>query len=234
MIKDENYYVIHGWMRNRLGLNGNKLIVYAILYGFSQDGESEFRGSVDYITEFTGAGEKTIRNTLNALVGAGLVKKVDRNKEKGETNGYVCIPLDEVLGVGKNYHPPWQKLPTGVVKTTTGGRQNLPPIINLNKESNKELNIEVSKKESKNLNINKNLQSYDEIFEDFCVKPFVKEAYFKFIAHLKLNHGVTMLNDRLQTLIVRMDLSYREDGDKVRALNEAVAHNYKFLECEIA
>ena len=234
MIKDENYYVIHGWMRNRLGLNGNKLIVYAILYGFSQDGESEFRGSVDYITEFTGAGEKTIRNTLNALVGAGLVKKVDRNKEKGETNGYVCIPLDEVLGVGKNYHPPWQKLPTGVVKTTTGGRQNLPPIINLNKESNKELNIEVSKKESKNLNINKNLQSYDELLDDFGVFGEYREAMFRFIGHLKVNHEVVMLNNRLQDLVIKLDMRYGKDYEKASALDDAIAHNYKFLECETA
>ncbi len=234
MIKDENYYVIHGWMRNRLGLNGNKLIVYAILYGFSQDGESEFRGSVEYITEFTGAGEKTIRNTLNALVGAGLVKKVDRNKEKGETNGYVCIPLDEVLGVGKNYHPPWQKLPTGVEKITTGGRQNLPPIINLNKESYKEFNIEVSKKESKNLNINKNLQSYDELLDDFGVFGEYREAMFRFIGHLKVNHEVVMLNNRLQDLVIKLDMRYSKDYEKASALYDAIAHNYKFLECETA
>ena len=44
-VKDENYYQITGWMINRLGLKGAKLNIFAIIYGFSQDGESEFSGS---------------------------------------------------------------------------------------------------------------------------------------------------------------------------------------------
>ena len=48
-MKNENYIVIQGWMRNELNLKGNELIVYALIYGFSQDEESEFTGSVAYI-----------------------------------------------------------------------------------------------------------------------------------------------------------------------------------------
>ena len=36
-------------MINELGLNGNELILYALIYGFSQDGQSEFHGSIRYI-----------------------------------------------------------------------------------------------------------------------------------------------------------------------------------------
>ena len=43
MIKNENYYTIFGWMLKELNLNGIDLVVYAIIYSFSQDGESEFR-----------------------------------------------------------------------------------------------------------------------------------------------------------------------------------------------
>ena len=46
MIKDENYFVVHGWMRTKLNLKGNHLTIYALIYGFSQDGESEFRGTL--------------------------------------------------------------------------------------------------------------------------------------------------------------------------------------------
>lgn len=233
MIKDENYYTIHGWMRNRLGLKGNELTIYAILYGFTQDGITEFSGSVAYLTEFIGVSKDTVSRILDKLEGYGYIEKNDKNFSTGKPNGYKCVPIDKVRGVCKMPTPVSQNANPRVANCI-GGVGKMPTDNESNIYINKEFNIEVSKKESKNLNINKNLQSYDEIFEDFCVKPFVKEAYFKFIAHLKLNHGVTMLNDRLQTLIVRMDLSYREDGDKVRALNEAVAHNYKFLECEIA
>ena len=67
MVKNENYYTIFGWMLNELKLSGIDLIVYAIIYSFSQDGESEFKGSVAYISDFTGGSAKTIRLSLIRL-----------------------------------------------------------------------------------------------------------------------------------------------------------------------
>ena len=223
MIKDENYFVVHGWMRNKLNLKGNYLTIYALVYGFSQDGESEFRGSLDYIKEFTGGSDSTIIRILKNLESAGLVKKVERNIKTGETNGYICVPLEEISGGFQNDNPPLPKCKPPSVKMTTNKE--------IYKEDYKEI---VSKKESKNLKNKKDLQSYEEIFEDFGVGKILKEAYFRFIAHLKVNHNVVMLNERLQTLIVRMDFSYKEDCDKIRALDEAIAKNYKRLECESA
>ena len=34
-----SYITIQSWMREELGLSGNELMTYAIVYGFSQDGE---------------------------------------------------------------------------------------------------------------------------------------------------------------------------------------------------
>ena len=231
MIKDENYFVVHGWMRTKLNLKGNHLTIYALIYGFSQDGESEFRGTLKYITEFTGGAGRTVRGILKELAAQGLIRKINHNEKKGEANGYVCVPLEEVFGrvaksatpVGNNCHPPWQNLPSPSAIIATNKE--------IYKEDYKEI---VSKKESKNLKNKKDLQSYEEIFEDFGVGKILKEAYFRFIAHLKVNHNVVMLNERLQTLIVRMDFSYKEDCDKIRALDEAIAKNYKRLECESA
>ena len=68
-IKDENYYQIQGWMINRLGLKGVSLSVYAIIYGFSQDGENEYTGSLQYLCDFCGGVSKpTIINALKSLV----------------------------------------------------------------------------------------------------------------------------------------------------------------------
>lgn len=41
-IKNENFIAIQGFMVKELGLSGNELIAYALIYGFSQDNESEF------------------------------------------------------------------------------------------------------------------------------------------------------------------------------------------------
>lgn len=51
MINDGNYITIQGWMRTDLKLSGNELIVYAIIYGFSQNKQGEFTGSAQYLAD---------------------------------------------------------------------------------------------------------------------------------------------------------------------------------------
>ena len=75
-MKEDNYIVIQGWMRTRLRLRGNDLICFALLYGFSQDGASEFRGSLRYIREATGvATDQSVLNIIKRLEDMGLVTK---------------------------------------------------------------------------------------------------------------------------------------------------------------
>lgn len=233
MIKDENYYVIHGWMRNRLGLKGNELTIYAILYGFTQDGESEFSGSVAYLTEFIGVSKDTVSRILDKLEGYGYIEKNDKNFSTGKPNGYKCVPIEKVRGVGKMPTPVSQNAHPGIANCI-GGVGKMPTDNESNIYINKEFNIEVSKKENNNLNINKNLQSYDELLDDFGVFGEYREAMFRFIGHLKVNHDVVMFNNRLQDLVVKLDMCYSKDYEKASALDDAIAHNYKFLECEIA
>ena len=152
MIKDENYFVVHGWMRTQLGLKGNELTTYAILYGFSQDGESEFRGKLEYISEFSGAHRDTVRATLKNLKEKGLVEKVERNSKTGETNGWICVPLDKLGGCGK-FTPPLRDFRNGVAENSHPPYEISAPIKNNYKETYKE----DYKKESKKENINNNL-----------------------------------------------------------------------------
>lgn len=67
-IKDDNYYQISGWMLNRLNLKGVELQVFAIIYGFSQDGESVFSGSLSYLCDWVGASKPTVIKALKDLV----------------------------------------------------------------------------------------------------------------------------------------------------------------------
>ena len=41
MVNPNNFYTVQGWMVTELGLRGNELAAYAIIYGFSQDGASK-------------------------------------------------------------------------------------------------------------------------------------------------------------------------------------------------
>lgn len=75
MPKDENYIHISGWMVNNLKLKGNNLLVYALIYGFSQDGESEFKGTLSYITDWLNCSRMTAIRSLATLTENGLLKK---------------------------------------------------------------------------------------------------------------------------------------------------------------
>jgi rubrerythrin/biotin operon repressor len=81
-LKDDNYIVIQGWMVNRLKLSGNELMVYGIIFGFSQDGESKYEGSGKYIADSVGISRRAVSLILNSLVEKGYVKKFE-HIEKG-------------------------------------------------------------------------------------------------------------------------------------------------------
>ena len=58
-----------------LGLSGNDLIVFALIYGFSQDGQGCFYGSLNYICETCGISRRTAIYILNDLVERGFLLK---------------------------------------------------------------------------------------------------------------------------------------------------------------
>ena len=72
-IKDTNFITIQGWMRTKLGLKGNELLVYSVIYGFSQTDGAKFTGSRKYLAEWCGCSLSTIDRTLNSLVDKGLI-----------------------------------------------------------------------------------------------------------------------------------------------------------------
>lgn len=74
-VKDENYFQVSGWMVNRLKLKGISLELFAIIYGFTQDGETEFTGSIQYLCDFTGTSRPTVINALKSLTKDGLLCK---------------------------------------------------------------------------------------------------------------------------------------------------------------
>ena len=77
-IKNENFIAIQGFMVKELGLTGNELIAYALVYGFSQDDESEFKGSLNYVAEWLNCSRTTAFNLLNKLADDGFIKKTKK------------------------------------------------------------------------------------------------------------------------------------------------------------
>ena len=74
-VKDTNYLQIQGWMVSRLGLKGNSLMIYAIIYGFSQDGQNMFKGTMNYLAQWTCSSKESVRQILNKLCESNLIIK---------------------------------------------------------------------------------------------------------------------------------------------------------------
>ena len=75
--KRRGYINIQWWMVSELELKGNELIVYAIIYGFSQDGESRFTGSLQYLADWVGGTKQGVQKNLKSLVEKGYINKED-------------------------------------------------------------------------------------------------------------------------------------------------------------
>lgn len=74
-MKDHNFLTIPAFFRTKLDLKGIDLLIVSVIYGFSQDGETEFCGSAQYIADWCGADKKSVRRHLQALVQAGIIIK---------------------------------------------------------------------------------------------------------------------------------------------------------------
>lgn len=121
MISDGTYITIQAWMRTELNLSGNELIVYAIIYGFSQNKQGEFTGSVQYLADWVGCTKRTVTTILRKFVDEELVTKtvtqLDNNAKK--------VSYQANVGVGKNFLG-GEKISHGVGKNFLGGRKNFP------------------------------------------------------------------------------------------------------------
>jgi DNA-binding Lrp family transcriptional regulator len=73
-MKNENYITIQGWMVNELCLTGNDLICYALIYGFTQNGEY-WDKSTKYISEWLGVSTRSVMDIIKRLVDKNLLDK---------------------------------------------------------------------------------------------------------------------------------------------------------------
>ena len=74
-VKPENYIMISGWMVCDLGLKGNELLVYAIIYGFSQSENQMYNGSLQYLADWTNSTKQGVIKSLKSLTEKGYISK---------------------------------------------------------------------------------------------------------------------------------------------------------------
>ena len=139
MIKPENYIVIQGWMRTELDLSGTDLMMYAIIYGFSQTENQRFTGSLKYASEWLGCSKNTIVNSLKSLISKGLIVKVDKYINGVKFCEYYAE--NALLKAGQNFEGYTKNLDTGIQNSDIGYTKNLTGGIQKIRHNNKEINI---------------------------------------------------------------------------------------------
>lgn len=89
------FITVQDWMVKNFNLKGNELLAYALIYGFSQDGESEFKGSISYISEWLNTSKSTTMRILKKLIEMGVIKKRTVTINGMIINNYTAVMPEE-------------------------------------------------------------------------------------------------------------------------------------------
>ena len=125
-ITDKNYIVIQSFMVSDLGLKGNELLIYAIIFGFSQTTGQAFHGSLTYLESWTNSTRPTVVACLKSLVKKGLLEKEEQTINGVKRCSYYVVDnstdgKETPQGVVKNFNGGSKKTLQGVVKNFNGG-----------------------------------------------------------------------------------------------------------------
>ena len=158
-IQDANFYVTHGWMITKLKLSGRALQVYAIIYGFTQDQETEFNGSLNYIADWLGTSSRhTVLRAIDDLIEKGLIEKRQAVFNGVTINKYVAIVPDfnglcrngtgcaeTAQGLCRNGTGGCAETAQGLCRNGTGGCAETAHNIYINKNIDKNIGKDIDK-----------------------------------------------------------------------------------------
>ena len=96
-VKSENFVTIQGFMVKDLKLKGNELIIYAIVYGFSQTEGQVFNGSLQYLADWTNSTKQGVSKNLKSLVEKNYIQKKEKFINGVKFCEYYTTELNGVL-----------------------------------------------------------------------------------------------------------------------------------------
>ena len=114
-LKREQYLNIQAWMITDLELTGNDLIVYAIIYGFSQDGDNLFMGNRSYLAAWCRCSERSIQRNINNLIERGLIEQAVHSSDNRKVY-YRALTSDKMSLVTKCHQTSDKMSPVLVTK----------------------------------------------------------------------------------------------------------------------
>lgn len=215
MVSENTYVNIQAFMVNDLHLSGNELITYAVIYGFSQDGETWFTGSRSYLANWCQSSKKTISNNLAKLCEKGFIEKRIRVENGVTLHDYRAVL--NFLGGGKKFPRVGKKVLGGREKSSLGGREKSSPH-NIDID-NIDIKIEDKKKTTGEIAI-------DDVIENFTDDKELESAIRAFMEHrqqMKARMTVRALELMLKKLI---KLSENKDT-QIAILEQSIMRGWK-------
>ena len=241
-VKDGKFITVASFMIKELNLKGNDLLVYAIIYGFSQtDGMKGFSGSLQYLADWTNSTKRGIIKNLESLIQRGYIAK-----EVMVINGikyctYTTVDLEQLSNehssiVVNSVHGGSEHSSMGVVNKVHGGSElcshnNIEYNIDNNIEDNtkpveatpqtplveKNQNQEVDGKSSKS--------KKESIFENFAKDNLqLLQALKDFEESRSKNRS--KMTERAKRLLLT-ELQKFNPNDWVAILNQSVLNGWK-------
>lgn len=195
-----NYITIQGWMVSDLNLKGNELILYALIYGFSQDEESKFSGSLNYMMNWLNCSKQSIINTLNSLIDKNLITKT-----KSEDNQKCFYKVVKNFDQSKNLtsqkiRQDQSKNLTRVVKNFDQTSQKIRPnnIIYNNINNTNDNNISVDNFSEEDFSELEDLVEEEVIIEEKQIVKKVKQIDNDFLEFAKGIKNIVESKKRIQ------------------------------------
>ena len=182
MVSADNYVVLQGWMLTDLNLKGTDLMVYAIIFGFSQNGDGQcYTGSIQYLIDWTNSSRSTVLRSLASLVEKGYIAKEDRIENGVRFCKYYV--QNDIGGVKMTY--PSVKMTPGWCQNDTGGGVKMTP----NNLDNKKLEDNLAKKTSNKAT--KFIQPTVEQVEEYCQQMGYGISPDRFVDYYTANGWMT-------------------------------------------
>lgn len=236
-IKNTSHVVIHGWMLTELGLKGNELLVYAVIYGFTQSVDDQlYTGSRQHLADWCGATKKTVDNAIISLCNKGYIIRHEKFVNNVMFVDYSCADPEEFfknpVSTGeKNFRGGGEKITPGVAKNFRGGGEKFSPH---NIEHNIDNNIEHNKEKEKKENlvetdlseIKSRKTNFDKIIDGYTENEKLRAALNDFIKMRKAIKKV--LTDRALSMICReLDKLAADDDTKIAVLEQSIMNSWQ-------
>ena len=222
-MENTDFVNIQGWMINELNLKGNELIIYALIYGFTKDGVSEFKGSRQYMADWTNTSVRSVQNVVNSLVDKGMIEKNNHINKYGslETSGYKAINVPKLSSeknslVEKKIHEGSEKSSSPLEKKVHEGSEK-------SSHNNIDNNIPNNIVDIKEKNIKK--ESVNSVIAEYTESKDLQDALHDFVdMRTKARKPLTVRAMKLS--LNELDKLAVDDFTKIAIVNQSIMHNW--------